>query len=31
MHRSERPVEERKELVSFGHVICDLQKKSLGM
>ncbi|PDT80521.1 response regulator transcription factor [Sinorhizobium sp. BJ1] len=29
MHRSERPVEERKELVSFGHVICDLQRRVL--
>ncbi|WP_077068196.1 response regulator transcription factor [Ensifer aridi] len=28
-HRSERPVEERKELVSFGHVICDLQRRVL--
>ncbi|WP_376745777.1 response regulator transcription factor [Sinorhizobium psoraleae] len=28
-HRSERPVQQRKDLVSLGHVICDLQRRVL--
>ncbi|WP_085043761.1 response regulator transcription factor [Ensifer aridi] len=28
-HRSERPAQQRKDLVSLGHVICDLQRRVL--